>query len=152
MSPFADQFPRPVVTEGAMRAPVPADKVWALVGDLRGEGLAEGMVERVEVEGDGPGAIRTLFLPGGAGRVIERIEEYDAAERYYIYRVIDSGPVDLTNYLGLVKVQPAGEDACIVSWISMCQAVDGKSEEMRGLLRGNIDVVFAAIRKHFGFS
>ena len=74
MSPFADQFPRPVVTEGAMRAPVPADKVWALVGDLRGEGLAEGMVERVEVEGDGPGAIRTLFLPGGAGRVIERIE------------------------------------------------------------------------------
>jgi hypothetical protein len=152
MSPFADQFPRPVVTEGAMRAPLPAAAVWSLVGDLNGEGLAEGMVERVEVVGEGAGAIRTLHLPGGAGRVVERIEEYDAEELYYIYRVIDSGPVDLTNYLGLVKVQPAGPDACIVSWTSMCQAVDGKSDEIRAILRGNIDVVFAAIRKHFGFA
>lgn len=151
MTSLVDTFAYPISVEGALRVPRSADEVWTLIGDLSGAGLIEGMVERVEVSGSGAGAIRSLVLPGDAGAVVERIEEYDAAQRYYIYRVIDSGPVDLASYLALVRVQPAGPGQSIASWISKGQAVDGKADEIRALLRGNIDVVFAGIRRHFGF-
>lgn len=151
MTRLADQFAYPISIEGALRVPRSADELWALLGDLSGAGLIEGMVERVEVVGEGAGAVRSLILPGGAGAVVERIEEYDPAERYYIYRVIDSGPIDLASYIAMVRAQPAGPGQSIASWISKGQAVDGKADEMRAILRGNIDVVFAGIRRHFGF-
>mgnify|MGYP001553389738 CR=1 FL=1 len=105
----------------------------------------------IEAVGEGAGEVHSLILPGGAGAVVERIEASDPAERYYIYRVIDSGPIDLASYIAMVRAQPAGPGQSIASWISKGQAVDGKADEMRAILRGNIDVVFAGIRRHFGF-
>jgi hypothetical protein len=146
---LADQFPRTALAEGAIRLPLDAHTVWGLVGDIGSMELAKGMIERMEVSGDGVGAIRTLHLPGG-GAVVERIEEYSAEDLYYVYRVLDSGPVDLTHHLGLIRVVPAGPGACIVSWNSMAQPCDGKREEIAALLRANIDLMFVGIRRHFG--
>lgn len=148
MTSLAASFPRSIVVEGAIRLPVSADKAWSYVGDVGNADIAKGLVDRVEVKGSGVGAVRALHLPGG-GAVIERVEEYNDTDRHYVYQVIDSGPINLTNHLGLTKVQPAGADACIVSWISTGQPIDGHAEELRTILRGNIDLVFAAIKRHF---
>lgn len=146
-----DQFPRDIVCRHAVRLPVDADRVWALVGDVGDVRVGSEFVDRIEVQGSGAGAVRSLHIKGGIV-VRERIEEYCAKDRYYVYRVVDPGPLDFTHYLALASVQPAGPHECIFLWITTATAVDGKHEEMRALLDGNIQRVFAAVKRELGVS
>ncbi len=141
-------FPRSIVCEGAARIPVSADRVWALVGNVGDVTLAKAFVDKIELVGSGVGAVRQLHLPGGAV-ICERIEEYNAAERYYVYRVIDQGPTNFTHHLALTQVVPAGRDACILSWITTAQPVGGHCEEVRAQLQGNIDFVLKGVQEYF---
>lgn len=146
-----DLFPRAIVCRHAIRLAADADSVWALVGNLADSRLAEGLVEKIEVQGHGVGAVRTLHAPGGI-RIRERIEEYSSEDRYYVYRVIDSGPFNFTHYLATASVQPAGPGHSILMWITTASAVDGEEEAMRALLDGNIYLVFAGVKKALGLS
>ena len=91
MVSLGDLFPRQVNCQRAVQLSVSADEAWAVVGDIGANVIGAGMIERVEVTGSGTGAVRVFHLPGGA-TVSERIEEYDPKNRYYIYRIVDSGP------------------------------------------------------------
>jgi hypothetical protein len=108
-------------------------------------------VDRIEFEGSGRGAVRTLHVKGGI-TLRERLEEYSDADRYYVYRVIDPGPLDFTHYLAMTSVQPAGPGECILMWITTATAVDGRHEEIRTLLDNNILMVFAAVRRELGIA
>jgi hypothetical protein len=146
-----DQFPRGIVCRHAIRLPVDAGRAWALIGDIGDVRVGAEFVDRIEVEGSGVGAVRSLHIKGGIV-VRERIEEYSAEDRYYVYRVIDPGPLDFTHYLAMASVQPAGPHECIFMWITTATAVDGRHEEMRALLDGNIQRVFAAVKRELGVS
>jgi hypothetical protein len=144
-----DQFPRDIVCRHAIRLAVAADVAWSLVGDFGDQRVGTGLVERIEVEGRGVGAIRSLHL--GNGVVIrERLEEHSDSDRRYVYRVVDSGPFDFTHYLATASVQAAGPNECILTWITMATAVDGQHDQVRKLLDTNIVTVFAAVRRELG--
>lgn len=143
-----DLFPRSVVCEGAVCLPVDADTAWQVVGDIRAEVLTRGLVEKVDVEGEGQGATRHLYLSDGV-KISERIEEYNSAERYYVYRMIDVGPSPFTRHLGLASVVAAGGKA-IVSWASMAHPLSGDEGAIRSMLQGNIDHVLNTLKAHFG--
>jgi hypothetical protein len=145
---LADSFARPLHCQKAVRIPAPADAVWALVGNVGDETIGKGLVERIEVLGEGVGALRLLHLPGGTV-LRERIEDYNEADRYYVYRVIDAGPFNFTNYLALARVTSAGPDACILSWNTEAQAVSGFEDEVRAMLQGNIDHICNVLAEHF---
>jgi len=146
-----DQFPRGIACRHAIRLPVDAGRAWALIGDIGDVRVGAEFVDCIEVEGSGVGAVRSLHIKGGIV-VRERIEEYSAEDRYYVYRVIDPGPLDFTHYLAMASVQPAGPHECIFMWITTATAVDGRHEEMRALLDGNIQRVFAAVKRELGVS
>lgn len=144
-----DQFPRGIVCRRAVRLAADADAVWGVIGDVGSIEIAKDFIERIELRGSGAGAIRTLYLRNGA-RIRERIEEYSNDDRYYVYRVLDPGALDFTHYFATASVQPAGAGQSILMWLTTATAVDGKEEEMRALLDGNILMVFAGIKRALG--
>lgn len=145
---LADILPRPLVLESALRIPADADKVWAIVGNIGDMTLCAGLVERIDVVGHGVGSTRRIFL-GGDVSIMERVDEYNETDRYYVYRIIDVGPLNFTNYVACARITPAGPDSCIASWVIMAQPLKGEAEAARTLLQGNIDHVLSALLKHF---
>lgn len=147
MMGLADLFPREVSCHRAIRVPIDAESVWAVVGDIGSPIPGGGVIEGLEIKGAGVGAIRTAHLSGGA-RIVERIEEYDPVLRRYVYRIIDGGPLDCTHYLGLAQVLPAGPGACILSWSAMAQPVGGDAATLRAMLEANLDRALDALANH----
>jgi Polyketide cyclase / dehydrase and lipid transport len=143
-----DLFPRSIVCQGAARVAAPADDVWAMVGNVSDVTIAKSFIERIEIRGRGVGAIRDLHL-GGGHIISERIEEYNDADRYYVYRVVDQGPTSFAHHLAMTQVVPAGAGQCIVTWITMAQPLNDCEAEVRTMLQGNIDAVLSLIKKHF---
>jgi hypothetical protein len=149
MLSLADLLPRRVHCQQALWLDVDADALWAVVGDLGSLVPAGGMVERIELEGAGAGAVRTFHLPGGP-RIVERIEDHDPALRRYVYRILDSGPLPIANYLGVAQVAPAGPGAAILSWSAMADPVRGDAEALRAMLQANLETAVRSIAAHFG--
>jgi len=143
-----DLFPRSVVCQGAVRVAASADDVWSMVGNVSDVSIAKSFIERIETRGHGVGAIRDLHL-GGGHVISERIEEYNDADRYYVYRVVDQGPTSFGHHLAMTQVMPAGHGQCIVTWITMAQPVTGCDAEVRTMLQGNIDAVLSLVKEHF---
>ena len=144
---LADLFPRQVRCHVSRRIEVPAELAWAVVGDIGSTIPGGEMIERVEVEGSGEGAVRTYHLRGG-GAVVERIEEYDPSARRYVYRITDFGPFPMARYLGTSEVVPAGPSACILSWVAMADPLDGEQDSLAAILRASVSGAVEAIASH----
>ncbi|MBI1210323.1 MAG: hypothetical protein GC190_02575 [Alphaproteobacteria bacterium] len=100
----------------AARLAAPAERVWPF---LRWESLETmlpgGFFKRVDYDERRPvaGATRTITL--GDGRTIrERLETISAADLAYSYRLIDTADFPLAEYVGHVRVTPAGAKACSI--------------------------------------
>jgi hypothetical protein len=147
MPAFADLFPRRVHCHQSVRLERPAAEVWTVVGDLSSLVPGGGAIERVELDGSGGGATRTYHLGGGV-RIVERIEEYDPANYYYVYRILDTGPLPCTQYLGLAQVTPAGP-ASLLSWSAMANPLGDDTDALRAMLDANLAGALQAVAKHF---
>ena len=143
-----------VRVERAMRIPVPASVAWEILGDFSLRDIADGICTRVEVEGTGIGAVRTMYIAGTWGDgytggaevcVKERLESRDDAERCMTYRMIDAGPVPFADYLGTARIVPAGP-GCIAVMTSAFVAVEIDDEAAATLSRGSIDLALANLR------
>jgi hypothetical protein len=114
-----------VTAELIARIAAPAAAVWEYVRWERTDVYVEaGFFRRVEYDERRAivGATRSLHLMDGAA-VRERIEAIDARDFHYVYRLIDSGPMPVTDYVGEVRVTPAGPDACCIKVMSRCSPV-----------------------------
>lgn len=138
MTVLPDLFPRQVSVTRAVALPVSADAAWAAVGALDSRIPAGDMVDRIDLQGAGEGAIRTYHLAGGAGEVFERIEHYDDSARCYVYRIVDAGPLPFLRYLGMASVSPSGDAGCHLAWHAMADSVDGNREALAAMLEANI--------------
>jgi Polyketide cyclase / dehydrase and lipid transport len=127
--------------ERAIRIEAPAATVWRVLGDFSLRELTGGICSRVTTEGRGPGAVRTMHLEAhlGGGCVKERLESLDEEERHMTYRLIDSGPVPFADYLGSIRVTPAGPDACVAVMTSAFVPVEIDAEVARQLSVSNIE-------------
>lgn len=133
---------------GTVRIAAAADAVWAVVGDLASLVPGGGMVERIDVDGRGAGAIRTFHLPGGA-RVVERIESHNPVLRHYSYRILDSGPLPFADYVGAAQVYADGPDGCILTWSADAAPAGIDPDALRAMVEANLDGALQAVAAHF---
>jgi len=97
------------------RFAVPAERLWELVSWRGMEKLSDGALFGTivfEDDSDRPGA--TKWIGVGAGRIRERLEWVDPVDFAYGYRIIDTGPLPITDYVGDLRITPAGPDSCVI--------------------------------------
>jgi len=128
-----------------IRVPVPADKVWQLVGGFLSLHDWLPMIASSEtLEG---GQVRKLTTTDGAV-IVERLQTYDNANRTYSYS-IDTGPFPATNYLATLQVSAAGEQETVITW-SGSFTPDGVSDaEIETLFQGVYDGGLEALKANF---
>lgn len=100
----------------ARKFAAPADAVWQYVrwhGVAKLDQYSGDFFEKIEFDGDVEevGITKTIY-PFGGHPILERLEELDAEERSYRYRLLDVGDLPITDYCGYVRVTPAGPRAC----------------------------------------
>lgn len=135
--------------ERAIRIEAPAVLAWEVLGDFAAADLAAGICKRITVAGAGVGAVRTMVLEDhlGGGYVRERLESFDPADRFMSYRMIDSGPVPFADYVGTIRVTPAGPDACVAVMTSAFVPVEIDEETARQMSISNIETALANARQ-----
>lgn len=137
-----------VRVQRAIRVPAPASVAWEVLGDFRALDLAAGICKQITVAGAGIGAVRTMVLDDrfGGGYVQERLEQFDAAERTMTYRMVDSGPVPFADYVGTIRVTPAGPEQCVVVMTSCFVPVEIDESSAERLSIDNIERALANAR------
>lgn len=135
--------------ERAIRIAAPATLAWEVLGDFAATDLAAGIVKSITVEGAGVGAVRTMTLGDrfGEGCVRERLESIDPVDRFMTYRMIDSGPVPFSDYIGTIRVTPAGPGACVAVMTSAFIPVEIDEETARQMSVLNIETALANARR-----
>jgi hypothetical protein len=137
-----------ISVERAVRIEAPVEVAWQVLGNFALDELLADICTHVVVEGSGVGAVRTMHLVPrfGGGYVKERLEAFDAHERYMLYRMVDSGPVPFADYLGSIRVTPAGQDACVAVMTARFIPVEIDEETARSISVTNITTALANAR------
>jgi hypothetical protein len=103
----------------------PAGLVWPFVRWDNLEAMREGgffLAVAYEERRPLPGAIRVVTLADG-GRLVERLDCEDAANRRLAYTMLETGNVPIVDYRGEVVVTPMGDADCAVRFASVCTPV-----------------------------
>ena len=144
-----------VRVERAIRIEAPAAVTWDVLGDFALTEIAQGICTRVEVEGSGIGAVRTMYIAatwgdgytGGAEVYVrERLESYDAQERCMSYRMVDAGPTPFGDYVGTARIVAAGPGQCIAVMTSAFVPAEIEDDAAAALSRKSIDLALANLR------
>lgn len=130
----------------SVRLPASAARVWATIGGFNALPEWHPAVERSELS-DG-GRTRTLYLAGG-GRIVEGLDEHDAAARRYRYRFIES-PLPIENYRSSLSVRDEGDDGCTVEWHGEFASDDAVRTQMEKAIAGIYDTGLENLRRLFG--
>lgn len=92
-------------TTATIELPVPADRVWQLIGGFGS--LPDWLPYIPTSEASEGGRVRTLTNEDG-GVIVERLEAFDDAARTYSYSILQA-PFPVTGYLSTIAVH-AGKD------------------------------------------
>ena len=138
----------------------PADKVWAVIGDVKNADWMEN-VTKTEVSGDVPNKFkRTLTLKNG-DQIQETSNKFKPDEKLFSYYIdkVDVKDLPANDYSGTITVEPAGEGKSKVEWKSAFyrgymnndpppELNDEASQKaVRGLYRTGLDALKAKIEK-----
>jgi carbon monoxide dehydrogenase subunit G len=129
------------------RVEATADQVWDLFRDFGGIQRYSAGFEKVEVEGAGIGAVRTITLPGGAA-LQERLEAFDDTSRRLQYAII-GGPIPVENYLATIEVKDEGS-ACRIDWSANFDPKGIEDDAARTMIEGVYKGGIAGIKKALG--
>ena len=114
----------------AKRYEVPAEAMWARIGDPGGLATWHPGVETTELV-DG-GRTRVNTVPGG-GRVVEPILEQ--ADHRYTFRMAET-PLPFAEFVSTIQVRGDGDAACVVEWEATLQPSGVSESEATDLVRG----------------
>jgi len=116
----------------AFRLAFPAGHIWPFIDWLGAERLVgEGVLKRVTFDprASRVGAVR-IFEYTDSPRVIpERLETLNERDRHYTYRMLDTADLPFTDYVGEVRLTPAGPGACCVRFGCTFTPVDATAED-----------------------
>lgn len=91
-----------------------ADAVWNILSDFGGIKIG-GPITDFHIEGEGVGAVRTITM--GGGKIIERLETFNAVELSFSYVITNQdSALPVTDYASVVKITSQGPAACSVEW------------------------------------
>jgi hypothetical protein len=131
--------------------PVAAAKIWDLVRDFGGAQKWLGpMVQKLELEGEGVGAIRTITLPGDT-KLHEQLQALDDAEMSFRYAIVRESPLPTTDYVAKFKLVETGPDSCRIEWGSTFEPAGGMSEDdVKPMVEGIYRSGIAGLRETLG--
>lgn len=92
------------------------------------------LIEKVKVEGEGVGCIRTIYLKGG-GEIIERLTVIDEPKKQMKF-IILSTPMPVFNYEGTFTISSVSSDECFVIFESAFDVVKENKDEMKRVIKG----------------
>ncbi|GAA4803435.1 SRPBCC family protein [Streptomyces ziwulingensis] len=100
-------------TTASIELPVPADRVWQLIGGF--DSLPDWLPYIPTSESSEGGRVRTLTNEDG-GVIVERLETFDNAARSYSYSILQA-PFPVTDYLSTIAVhEGTAPDRSRVEW------------------------------------
>lgn len=123
----------------------PASAVWNILRDFGG--LTDWMpgLKRCDVEGEGIGATRRVYLSPEVF-VGERLEKFDDSARSLSYAITE-GPLPVQDYLATITVRELGEDRCHVDWTGRFALPDGMDDgPVKGALEANYGGALKALQ------
>jgi carbon monoxide dehydrogenase subunit G len=120
-----------------------ADAVWPVVSDFAGITRFMAGLEKVEVQGSGIGAVRTVTVTGG-NKLQERLESFDPKARSFSYSILP-GAMPVQNYLATVKLADAGAGRSRITWSARFDAPGMPEAQSGGLAKGMEQAYGAAI-------
>lgn len=127
--------------------PVPAQMVWATIGNFNAMPDWHPAVEKSEQEKEGGSTLRRLHLVGG-GQIVEKLEQIDDKERLYSYSIL-GGPLPVANYTATIRVKDTGI-GCSVEWSSEFDASGASETDATAAIRGVYEAGFENLKKMFG--
>lgn len=129
--------------------PVPAQTVWAVIGNFNALPDWHPVVEKSELTKVDGGTVRTLHLMGG-GTIEEKLEQIDDHERLYTYSIL-SGPLPVSNYTATLRVREGdGGSGCTVEWSSEFEAEGAPESDAVAAISGVYEAGFENLKKMFG--
>ncbi len=130
----------------------PAAKVWELLADfgaIQSWWPAEGalVIERVEIEGQGPGMIRHIFNRGAKHRVSERLERLDSQQHLLQLSVLGRDPGASPWYYATAKLVELGGERCRLDYESEFSAPPGRENPIRDGFLLAYQAMFSGLQK-----
>jgi hypothetical protein len=93
---------------------VPADKVWAAIGNFQDMSWHPAIAKTEGNGGSDPGATRTLTTQDG-GKINEKLSKYDAAGHSFSYEITEVDPkvLPVSNYSATLSVKDDGAKSTV---------------------------------------
>lgn len=131
-----------VLAKGEVAAP--ADRLWKLVAEFGDVSWMNG-VSRCELDGDGVGMVRSLFV-GDGPPVREQLEFRDEAERRIGYTITEGNPLPVKDYHATVQVFADGPECSRLEWGCRFEASGVSEAEARTAVEGMYGVLIGWVR------
>lgn len=133
--------------EATARVATGSAALWQEIGSFQGVGEWHPMLDRVEGEGEQPGALRTAYSAGG--EQVERLREVDADQHWHRY-TMESSPLPVANYTAELRVVDAGDASSRVRWIADFDVASGSDEDAVSMVQGFLEAGVAALADRHG--
>ncbi|MGW6059588.1 SRPBCC family protein [Streptomyces sp. NPDC055189] len=131
-------------TSASIEVPVPADRVWQLIGGF--DALPDWLPFIPVSESSEGGRVRSLKSADG-GVIIERLLTFDEKARTYSYSILQA-PFPATDYVATLAVHEVpGQDASRVEWSGVFEPVGVSDDEVVALFHGIFSDGLAALRQ-----
>ncbi len=135
--------------EMATELPVPAQRVWDLIGGFHTLADWHPAVEKSESEKEGTTTLRRLYLAGG-GTLLERLEAVDDNQRVLRYSIVES-PLPVGDYLATLRVRDRDDGAsCTVEWSSEFEPVGAPEPDAVKVIEGIYQAGLENLKRIFG--
>lgn len=126
----------------------PVADVWEIVGDFGSLAIYMEGVDNVTVEGEGVGAVRTIFLEDG-GKAIETLESHDAEGMTLSYSA-QEGPLPVEDYLATMTVTALDEGRSQLAWSSKFKAKGVSDADAKTTMSGIYQTGFDGLARELG--
>lgn len=111
-----------------------ANKVWKKLVDFGGtEKFVPDLIEKVILEGNGVGALRTIYIKGG-GEILEKLTSINR-NKLEMKFIILSTPMPVYNYEGIFQIDPKDDDKCNVKFESIYEVAIQEREEINTIIK-----------------
>lgn len=107
--------PEPLTVTKSIAIPVAPAIVWDIVGNFGSLAWHPAVENTTADSGYAVGSRRTVSLNGG-GTLVEELESRSNKDMSFSYKLVDVGPLPVSNYRSSIRVVPEGADACVVTW------------------------------------
>lgn len=123
----------------------PAEEVWKTVRDFGRVGEYVAAVLRIQTQGRGVGALRTLTLRNEV-RVRERLESLNDQKKTLSYSVLET-PLAMKGYFATMKIKDLGEGRCELTWESAFQAQESEEGRIKRVIERLYALGFEGLKK-----